>query len=111
MASSKSRASIGSMEASPAGHGYDVVRKQAKRSYEIPYLRNDGPTPFVSLGDKAFWVRNPNLPLMETVRRWFTTAFAGSAPSAFVLAPPARDFDDDGFLDAADKAPNDPSVH
>lgn len=99
------------IQASPAGHGYDVVRKQAKRSYEIPYLRNDGPTPFVSLGDKAFWVRNPNLPLMETVRRWFTTAFAGSAPSAFVLAPPARDFDDDGFLDAADKAPNDPSIH
>lgn len=98
------------VQASPAGHGYDIVRKQAKRSYAIPYVHPDAPTPFLSLGDKAFWVRDPNLALTETVRRWFTTAFAGGAPSLFVLAPPARDFDDDGVPDDKDRDPNDPNV-
>jgi hypothetical protein len=97
------------IQASPAGHGYDIVRKQAKRSYAIPYLRLDEGAPFVSLTDKAFWVRNPNLALTETIRRWFGTAFATGVPSAFVLAPPVRDFDDDGVTDDKDPAPNDPT--
>jgi hypothetical protein len=99
------------VQASPAGHGYDIVRKQAKRSYAIPYLRTDESTPFVSLGDKAFWVRNPYLQLMETIRRFFTSAFSQAVPNAFVLAPTIRDFDDDGFTDDQDKNPNDPTTH
>ena len=100
------------VQASPAGHGYDIVRKQAKRSYAIPYLRvEESSTPFVSLGDKAFWVKNPYLELTETIRRFFTSAFSQTVPNAFVLAPPIRDFDDDGFTDDQDKAPNDPTTH
>jgi hypothetical protein len=98
------------VQASPAGHGYDVVRKQAKRSYAIPYLRTEESTPFVSLGDQAFWVDNPYLQLTETIRRWFTSAFVG-VPNAFVLAPPVRDFDGDGTLDDKDQFPSDPSKH
>lgn len=95
------------VQASPAGHGYDLVRRDAKRSYAAPYLRKDQPAPFVSLSE-PFWVKNPYRELDRTVTDYFASAFSRSVPRTRVLAPPVRDFDDDGVTDDKDRFPSDP---
>jgi hypothetical protein len=99
------------VQASPGGHGSDIVRGKYKHSFAIPYAKFDTNEPFTALDpSKRFFVRDPYRELQATMTRFFDDAFQGRVPNVTGFRPPARDFDDDGATDDVDRDPSDPTI-
>jgi hypothetical protein len=94
------------VQASPAAHGKDAVASTAQRQFCIPWAVWTDPDPFHHLDlDKYFRVRDPYVALQATAVRFVRDGFAGNVPNVTVMAPPVRDFDDDGVPDDMDADP------
>ena len=99
------------VQAGPATHSSDLFSAKGKHHYKHPSAQFDLLDPFPVL-DNDFVVSQPYLPLQTMVTGFFAGAFAGGgAPPVKGFPTPVLDFDGDGFLDAADAAPEDPSKH
>jgi hypothetical protein len=97
------------LQAGPADHGSDMVASKGTIDYAIPFYRPDETIPFRRLA-RPFQVRNPYREIVGSITRFLRDGFEGKTPGAVVLAPPRRDFDDDGVPDGVDPDPSDPTV-
>jgi hypothetical protein len=104
---------VGFFETGPGGHGF-LAERYTKINYEPPYPR-DGDERFVNV-PKPFTIRQPIVGASRAVIHFFETTWAG-APEikvddpTFLALIPVADIDDDGYCDATDTDPYDPSVH
>jgi hypothetical protein len=99
------------IQAGPATHSSDLFSSKGKHHYKHPSAQFDLLDPFPLL-DTDFLVSQPYLPLQTMMTGFFAGAFAGGgAPPVKGFPTPVLDFDGDGFLDAMDAAPEDPTAH
>ncbi len=99
------------VQAGPATHSSDLFSAKGKHHFKHPTALFDTLDPFPVLpGD--FSINEPYLPLQTMMTGFFAGAFKGGmAPPVSGFPTPALDFDGDGFPDATDAAPEDPTSH
>ncbi|MEP7120122.1 MAG: hypothetical protein ABJE95_04390 [Byssovorax sp.] len=99
------------VQAGPATHSSDLFSSKGKHHYKHPSAQFDKLDPFPTL-PFDFAVNQPYLPLQTMMTGFFAGAFAGGgAPPVKGFPTPVLDFDGDGFPDAMDAAPEDPTAH
>ena len=98
------------VQVGPATHASNLFSARGLRHYKHPYGQFDLLEPFPVLGADII-VNQPYLPLQTMMTGFFAGAFSGGTPAVKGFPAPTLDFDGDGFLDAADAAPEDPMKH
>jgi hypothetical protein len=99
------------VQAGPAQHGYDIVRRRAQHSFRMPFNATDGSEPFKPIdAPQKYWISCPYRELQAmTIRFCGEAFFAGKTATVGGFKPAVRDFDDDGSLDDVDADPSDPN--
>jgi hypothetical protein len=98
------------VQTSPSGHGDDQESSTSGHEYAIPFGQFNSGTPYPMV-TKNFSVKTSYLQLQATTTRFLSDGFAGKVPNVTGFKPPIRDYDGDGYPDATDADPNDPTVH
>jgi hypothetical protein len=98
------------VQAGPATHSSDLFSAQGKHHYKHPAAQFDTLDPFPTL-PSDITVNQPYLSLQTMMTDFFAGSFAGGVPPVKGFSTPTLDFDGDGFPDATDAAPEDPSKH
>jgi dienelactone hydrolase len=99
------------IQAGPATHASDLFSAKGNHHYKHPTGLFDTLDPFPTL-PSDFAVSQPYLPLQTMMTGFFAGSFAGGgAPPVKGYPTPVLDFDGDGFADAMDAAPEDPTAH
>ena len=94
----------------PGTHGSDLVQSTGGRTFKAPWALFGTQAPFPT-ATHPYNVRCPYRETQITVAGFFTSAFAGQVPTVQGFKVPVRDLDDDGYPDATDADPNDPTIH
>jgi len=98
------------IQAGPATHGSDLVQSKGTRTYAAPWALFDQIIDFPT-APNVYQVSCPYQELQTAVTGFVGSAFAGGVPTVAGFKAPVRDLDDDGFPDATDAYPNDPTKH
>jgi len=95
---------------SPATHGANWSAEHGVLRY-LPGFPQSGDDPFPPLPDGPITIDNPIYATFDQVFEILATHAAGAAPLVRSTLAPVADFDDDGWPDAIDAFPYDPTRH
>ena len=95
---------------SPATHGANWSSETGVLHY-LPGFPQPGDDPFPQLPDGPITIHQPIYQTYEQVGEILASHAAGEAPRVRMTAAPIADFDDDGWPDANDAFPYDPTRH
>jgi hypothetical protein len=95
---------------SPATHGANWSAEHGVVRY-LPGFPQPGDDPFPQLPDGPITIANPIYATFDQVDEILASHAAGAAPLVRSTLAPVADFDDDGWPDASDAYPYDPTRH
>jgi hypothetical protein len=98
------------VQCSPCSHGEDMVDRNPQHDFLIPYFDSVGRPNYQRVSPANKFVE-PFLGIQTAMTGFLADAIRDQVPHVKGFAVPVRDFDGDGYPDATDADPNDPTKH